>query len=137
MFRDKTALYALLACYEIADQQRGVQDPVCVRACDITAKYGLPWAYLAKLLRELAYAEVLDAVRGPQGGFRLNRPMKDITLLDIFDGVGAITILGKPHTVKGTPRRAQAAMNRARDEAAESVKELLSKRTLADLFKSR
>lgn len=137
MFRDKTAIYALLACYEIADQQRGVQNPPSVRARDIAAKHGLPKAYVAKILSELADAEILDSNKGPGGGFRLNRPVKDITLLDIFDGIGAIAVLDEPHVVKGMPRRAQAAMKRSWDEAAESVKKLLRKRTLADLFKSR
>ena len=138
MLHNKTAIYALLALYEIADQQRGVQHPPSVRAQDIAAKYRLPMAFVAKILSRLANAEVLHSDKGPRGGFRLNLPVKNITLYDIFDGAEAITTTGSPRKlVKGMPRPVQAAMSHTLEEADESVKKLLLGRTLAGLFKSR
>jgi hypothetical protein len=42
--------------------------------------YGLPEAYLAKLLKALVRAGLLSATSGPRGGFRLARPPEAITL---------------------------------------------------------
>lgn len=49
--------------------------------------YGLPSAYLSKLLKSLVRAGILDATTGPKGGFRLARPARDITVLDIMEAV--------------------------------------------------
>jgi Rrf2 family protein len=49
--------------------------------------YGLPSAYLSKLLKSLVRAGILDATTGPRGGFRLARPPGDITVLDIMEAV--------------------------------------------------
>jgi Rrf2 family protein len=45
--------------------------------------YGLPEPYLAKVLKALTSAGILNAVSGPRGGYRLGRPADQITLLDI------------------------------------------------------
>jgi Rrf2 family protein len=135
MLRKKTATYALLALYEIADQQRGVAHPSGIRAHDIASKHRLPKAYVAKILSQLANSEILHSDRGPRGGFRLNRPVEVISLYDIFDGVGALTMNDKKRTVvKGLPQPVQAAMSRTQDEAAESMREIFHATTLADLF---
>jgi Rrf2 family protein len=49
--------------------------------------YGLPPAYLSKLLKSLVRAGILDATTGPRGGFRLTRPPGDITVLDVMEAV--------------------------------------------------
>ncbi len=136
MLRKKTATYALLALYEIADQHRGASQPTGVRAHDIANKHKLPKAYVAKILSQLANAEILHSDRGPRGGFRLNVTPDSITLYDIFDAVGAITTNDKRRAhIKGMPQPIQVAMNRAHDEAASTVKNLFSKTKLSDLLR--
>jgi Rrf2 family protein len=49
--------------------------------------YGLPTAYLSKVLKSLVRAGLLDATTGPRGGFRLARPATDITVLDLVEAV--------------------------------------------------
>ena len=49
--------------------------------------YGLPEAYLSKLLKMLVRAGLLSASSGPRGGFRLARDPGAVTVLDI---VGAV-----------------------------------------------
>ena len=135
MLRKKTATYALLALYEIAEQHRDAPHPTGVRAHDIAHKHKLPKAYVAKILSQLANAEILHSDRGPRGGFRLNRAPKDITLYDIFDGVGALTTNDKKRlAVKGLPPPVQNVMNRAQEEADEMIKAQLIRTTLADLL---
>jgi Rrf2 family protein len=45
--------------------------------------YGLPEAYLSKVLKALAAAGILAAVSGPRGGYRLARPADQITALEL------------------------------------------------------
>lgn len=137
MLRKKTATYALLALFEIAEQHRDTPHPAGVRAHDIAHKHKLPKAYVAKILSQLANAEILHSDRGPRGGFRLNRGPKEITLYDIFDGVGALTTNDKKRiSVKGLPTPVQNAMTRTQEEAAEMLHNLLVKTTLGDLMSS-
>lgn len=138
MLDKQTAAYALLSMYEIAGRHRGVKNPPGVQAHSIVAKYKLPQAFVPKILTELVNAEVLDSVRGPQGGLRLNRPMKNITLYDIFEGAQVLAPLDpRRHQVKGIARPVATTINRVRQEFAASVKKRLVKTTLADLFKSK
>lgn len=135
MLRKKTATYALLAVYEIAQQQQGVDEVVGVRAHDIAQKHKLPKAYAAKILSQLANSGILHSDRGPRGGFRMNRPPKEITLFDIFEGVDAIIGSRKrSNTVQGLPPRIQSIMTKANQQSAEVLKELFSKTTLAEIL---
>lgn len=44
----------------------------------------LPFKYLAALMRTLGQAQLLVATRGKSGGYRLERPLASITLLDVI-----------------------------------------------------
>jgi Rrf2 family protein len=45
--------------------------------------HGVPAPYLAKSLQALCRAGIAESVRGRRGGFRLARPLEDISLLDV------------------------------------------------------
>jgi Rrf2 family protein len=49
--------------------------------------YGLPDAYLAKILKLLVKAGLLTSSSGPRGGFRLARAADAITVLDVVNAV--------------------------------------------------
>lgn len=135
MLRRKTATYALLALYEIAQQQRDSPNGGGVRAGDIAHKHKLPKAYAAKILSQMAGAGVLHSDRGPRGGFRLNRAIEDISLFDVFESVGAVTSNeGKGPFVKGLPPKLQNAITRAYGDAAEALKNVFATVHLADVL---
>ncbi len=56
-------------------------------AAKLSEFHGVPGAYLAKHLQALTRAGVFEAVPGRGGGYRLARPAKDITVLDVVDAV--------------------------------------------------
>lgn len=49
--------------------------------------HGLSESYLLKHLRALTEADIIEALLGPRGGYRLARRPKAITLLDIVEAV--------------------------------------------------
>jgi Rrf2 family protein len=61
------------------------RDPLPARR--LAEFYGLPEAYLAKLLKALVRAGLLSATSGPRGGFRLARPPDGITVADVVEAV--------------------------------------------------
>src|SRR5436189_5349622 len=48
---------------------------------------GIPEGFLLRILVSLSRARVLWSIKGPNGGYRLARPAKDISLLDVVEAV--------------------------------------------------
>ena len=75
--------YAVHALVHMA-RQKGDQ-PL---ASHLTARErGIPEKFLLKLLKPLVSRGVLKSVKGPNGGYRLAKAPKDITLLEIIEAV--------------------------------------------------
>ena len=54
---------------------------------DIANLLGASGNHLAKVMQRLVKAELVNSIRGPQGGFQLDRPPSTITLLSIYEAV--------------------------------------------------
>ena len=136
MLRRKTATYALLALYEIAQQNLATSAPVKgVRAGDIAQKHHLPKAYAAKILSQLANAGILHSDRGPRGGFRLNRAPAEISLYDVFESVGALVAFDKKDdSMLNMPPLVQAVLTKAHNEANLQLKQLFLQTSLNDVL---
>jgi len=83
----KATVFALYAVLELAaDPERQLT------AVEIADKYGISAHHLAKVLRDLGRAGMVDAVRGVGGGYRFAGNPKRLTLMDvirIFEDIGA------------------------------------------------
>lgn len=77
----QTGEYALRAMVYMARKGEGVFSGVK----EIAAATDVPANYLAKILQQLARADVLFSQKGFGGGFKLARKLSKITLLDIVD----------------------------------------------------
>ncbi len=62
-------------------------DGEALNARDLAEFFDLPPGYLAKQMQRLAAANVVEAVRGRSGGYRLARAPETITLLEIVEAV--------------------------------------------------
>jgi Rrf2 family protein len=49
--------------------------------------HGVPKEYLSKALQSLAQAGLVETALGPTGGYRLKRPPREISFLDIVEAV--------------------------------------------------
>ncbi len=76
--------YAIRALTCMAGQEDR-QNPVS--AADVAEAENIPPFYLAKVLQDLARADLLNSVRGRGGGFVLKRAPEDIKILDILESV--------------------------------------------------
>jgi Rrf2 family protein len=83
----KATHYGLYAVLELArDPSRQLS------ATDIADIYGISSNHLAKVLRDLGRADLVDSVRGAGGGYRFSGNSKRITLMDvinIFEEIGS------------------------------------------------
>ena len=78
----KTAQYAIRAVLLIA-----AESEVNHGAQEVARRIGAPPNYMAKLLKTLAGAGVLESTRGSGGGFRLARPAQEIKLYDVVEPI--------------------------------------------------
>jgi Rrf2 family protein len=84
----RTVAYALQATIQLA--QTGYLDPVpCSR---LAAEGKMPERFLLQILRNLVAHGILCSTRGVDGGYMLDRPPEEISLLEIIEAVeGPIT----------------------------------------------
>ena len=76
----KATFFALFAVLELA------ADPTRqLAAADIADKYGISLHHLAKVLRDLTRAGIVESARGVGGGYRFTGNPKRLTLMDIVE----------------------------------------------------
>jgi Rrf2 family protein len=111
-------------------------------AARLAEYHGIPPAYLAKHLQALANAGIVESTAGRKGGYRLARPAKHITLLDIVDAVEGtepafrcteIRRRGPAH-VAAREYRAPCAIARVMLDAEAAWRAHLERVTVADLL---
>jgi Rrf2 family protein len=83
--------YALRAALELA-----IADGEPLKRDQIAVTQDIPIAFLQNILTDLRHAEIVEAQRGREGGFRLARPAADITAADVVRAVS-----GPLATVRG------------------------------------
>jgi len=104
--------------------------------------FDLPEPYLAKVLKSLVNANVLESVPGNAGGYRLSRPASKIRVLDVVEGLSGTerTFLCAEIRQRGpvglsreqcrAPCRIAAVMA----DAENAYRDALAKTTLGDLI---
>lgn len=78
----KTCKYALRAIIYIGKNSvKGEK----IRIKKITDEIDVPAHFLAKILQNLAKEKVLASTKGPSGGFYIDRPLTEISLLEVIE----------------------------------------------------
>ena len=70
---------------------------------DVCADAGIPESFGRKALGELARARILKATRGPGGGYRLARDLREVSLLDIVLAVDVQQSVRTGESLGGVP----------------------------------
>jgi Rrf2 family protein len=74
------ARYAIRALYDLAFHRRGQ----AAQAKEIAARQAIPLRFLTQILQDLRKAGLVEARRGPGGGYALARPPEQITLAEVL-----------------------------------------------------
>jgi len=121
--------YAIRASIELA-----VADGGTIKRERIAEAQGIPAPFLENILLQLKRAEIVDAQRGAEGGFRLARPASEISAADVIRAVSGplATVRGvRPQSLQysGSAEPLQELWIAARA----SLRSVLETVTLADL----
>ncbi len=120
--------YAIHSLVHMAAQK----DNHLVASHHIAKEQGIPERFLLKVLRPLVNLGILRSVKGPNGGYRLARAPKDVTLLEIVEAVEG-PIRGHISFEGSRANQLEAKLQAACDQAAETVRRQLQKVRLSDL----
>ena len=106
---------------------------VLVPTVNLAEKTRVPLHYLAKVLQQLASQELVKGRRGVRGGYRLARPAKEITLLQVVRAVSSVERFPACDMEASESGEVLCPLHRSMDEAMRLVIEVLDARTLEDL----
>ncbi len=83
----KSCIYALRSIVFIA-HNASIEAKIGIK--EIAEELDLPTHYLGKILQQLSKNNIIQSIKGPNGGFYLNDKSKEvklITIIDIIDGL--------------------------------------------------
>lgn len=125
----QSAEYALRAVIFLA--QHPEQPATTHRIAEGT---GMPVGYLAKVMQGLVRRAIVRSKRGRRGGFVLNRPVTDMTLLEIVNAVDPIRRYAECPLRLPWHCKELCPLHRRLDEAAAAVERRFGRTTIAQLL---
>tara|TARA_B100000963_G_scaffold70840_1_gene59046 strand:+ start:107 stop:532 length:426 start_codon:yes stop_codon:yes gene_type:complete len=127
--------YAVMALVDLAKFNN--INPVSLR--DISLRQGISLDYLEQIFSKLRRKEIVQSVRGTQGGYILNRKAKEIKLTNIFDAVDekVKTVQCKKDSKKGCNGKATKCITHDLwDELEHHINNFFEQKSLEDLVRS-
>jgi Rrf2 family protein len=103
--------------------------------------HGLSETYLSKHLQALTNARIIESVPGPRGGYRLQRPPEEITLLEVVEAIDGREPLFRcteirqqgPLALEPQAYRLPCGIHVAMAQAEKAWRDALRAQTIADL----
>ncbi|HYO23868.1 MAG TPA: Rrf2 family transcriptional regulator [Lacipirellulaceae bacterium] len=124
----RAATYGLLATIQLSESTSAPPIP-----CSQLAKLGdMPERFLLQVLRTLVNQGLLRSTRGVDGGYRLTKPLSQISLLDIVEATDGPIHPELPQ-VAGLSGPAQRRLTEALGDIAADAKKRMSGVSLATL----
>ena len=127
--------YAVMALVDLARFNN--INPVSLR--DISLRQGISLDYLEQIFSKLRKKEIVQSVRGTQGGYILNKKAKDIRLTNILDAVDekVKTVKCRKESKKGcNGRPTKCLTHNLWDELENHINSFFDKKSLEDLVKN-
>ena len=127
--------YAVVVLARLARDGDAAPSGPVQNALSLAADTGIAEPTVAKVLKLLAQAGLVEGVRGPRGGYRLTRPMASMPLSDVIVAIdGPIALTACVDGVTGMCEAEGICPVRGRwDPVNEAIRRALSGITLADL----
>ena len=126
--------YAVMALVDLARFDN--TNPVSLR--DISLRQGISLDYLEQIFSKLRKKEIVQSVRGTQGGYVLSKKTKEIKLTNIFDAVDEKikTVQCKKESKKGcNGKPTKCLTHNLWDELENHINSFFNEKSLEDLVK--
>ena len=126
--------YAVMALVDLA--RFDDINPVSLR--DISLRQGISLDYLEQIFSKLRKKEIVQSVRGTQGGYVLSKKTKEIKLTNIFDAVDEKikTVQCKKESKKGcNGKPTKCLTHNLWDELENHISSFFDEKSLEDLVK--
>jgi Rrf2 family protein len=125
----RASSYALHALVHMATQKKN--DPVASHL--IAQARGIPDRFLLKVLKPLVTAQVLQSVKGPNGGYRLARPANEISMLEVLEAVDGPIRGTAPFNLTEKDSNLRKRLDEICTQSAEQIRKHLGKVKLSEL----
>jgi len=93
-------------------------------------------AHLSKVMQRLAKINLVDSIRGPNGGFYLKHPINTITLLDIYEAIEGRLEEGSCFGKAGQCPFKKCIFGGLIDKIRHEFRQYLASKTLKDLVET-
>ena len=126
--------YAVTALVDLA--RFNSDNPVSLR--DISLRQGISIDFLEQIFSKLKKKEIVQSIRGTQGGYVLNRQPNEIKLTNIFDAVDekVKTVQCKKESKKGcNGKSTKCVTHNLWDELENHINNFFKEKSLEDLVK--
>jgi Rrf2 family protein len=101
---------------------------------DIAASNEIPRDYLAKILRSLVDAGIVDSKRGANGGYKLARPAHDVTFLEVIEAADSpVAVNHCTEQGSGSCKQPECAMAVVWQRAEDAMRTVFAATTLGDV----
>lgn len=129
----KNTLFALCSVLEAASRPGEA-----LSSAEIARRYGISPHHLAKVLRTLARARMVESARGVGGGYRFSGNARRLTLMDVvqlFENIGGARRAGGRRRRASGAAEVERALATVLEEIDEIAKATLRSITIATLLK--
>lgn len=130
MLLSKSCVYGLRASLFLASHQNG--EYISIKK--LSEKLDISFHFLTKILQQLTAVDLLESLKGPNGGVRLSKPGNKITLLDIVVAIDSNDVLQE--CVLGLPgcgREKPCPLHNMWAATRNDIRDMLEKNTLMDM----
>ena len=124
----KKVEYALIAIKHLSENPKKLSS-----VSDMSTTYGIPREILAKTMQALAKENIVESVKGPQGGYRNKNKTSDISLNKFFEVLEGPTAIMDCYFESGCNHLSSCNIKTPIKKINDSVRNLFNNITLADI----
>lgn len=121
--------YALIALRHL----KGLNDGELSSAKEIAQKYSIPKELLAKVLQKLAQENIVRAVKGPTGGYRIITDPNSINMTNFFEIMEGPMAIMDCYFDSGCDQLSACTIRTPINRINDSIRSMFDKMTLADI----
>ena len=124
----KKVEYALIAIKHLSENPKKLSS-----VSDMSTTYGIPREILAKTMQALAKENIVESVKGPQGGYRNKNKTSDVSLNKFFEVLEGPTAIMDCYFESGCNHLSNCNIKTPIKKINDSVRDLFKNITLADI----